>query len=164
MKNIELCELTETDAEFIFKLLTQPSFKANIGDKGVIDLKTALTHLKEKYIASYKEFGYGLWGIRDKDLNCFVGVCGLVSRPDFEVPDLGYALLDEYTKQGYVDAAAKMSIAFARGLGNLTQLNAITSPSNQASINVLEKLGFKFEKQFTLTGYEGVSNLYQLAL
>jgi RimJ/RimL family protein N-acetyltransferase len=164
VKNIALCELTESDADFILKLVTQPSFKANIGDKGVIDLETALTHLKEKYIAPYKEFGYGLWGIRDNDLKCYVGVCGLVSRPDFEIPDLGYALLDEYTKQGYVDAAAKKSIAFARGLGNLSKLNAITSPSNQASINVLEKLGFKFEKQFTLAGYDGVSNLYQLAL
>ena len=93
-----------------------------------------------------------------------MGVCGLVSRPDFDVPDLGYSLLDNYTKQGYVAAAAKMSINVARELGRFSYLNAITSPSNQASITVLEKLGFKFEKQFSMAGYEGVSNLYRLVL
>lgn len=164
VKNIELCELTESDADFIFNLVTQPSFKENIGDKGVIDSDTALAHLKEKYIAPYKDVGYGLWGIKDLDLNCYVGVCGLVSRPDFDVPDLGYSLLDNYTKQGYVAAAAKMSINVARELGRFSYLNAITSPSNQASITVLEKLGFKFEKQFSMAGYEGVSNLYRLVL
>jgi hypothetical protein len=46
VKNIELCELTESDADFIFNLVTQPSFKENIGDKGLIDLDTALAHLK----------------------------------------------------------------------------------------------------------------------
>lgn len=164
MKNIALQELTTADAEFIFKLVTQASFKEHIGDKGVYDLNSAAKHLEEKYIQPYQQYGYGLWGIKDLDRNCFVGVCGLVTRPDFDIPDLGYSLLDEFTKQGYVAEAARKTIECARSKHGFDTLNAITSPTNNASINVLEKLGFKFIKQFELAGYDGVSNLYQLAL
>lgn len=163
-KHIELVELTEADAEFIYNLVTQHSFIENIGDKGVTDLESAKQHLQERYITPYREIGYGLWGIRDNRTSCIVGVCGLVTRPGFEIPDIGYSLLDEFCGNGYVATAAKKTLEFAKKHTNFSKINAITSPENKRSQKVLEKLGFEFVKEFQLEGYDGISILYQRAL
>ena len=160
---ISLCELTTNDAQFILELVTQASFKEHIGDKGVTDLEGARTHLEEQYIKAYSKYGFGLWGIKDRELDCYVGVCGVVTRKGVETPDLGYALLDAYQKQGYVSLAAKLVIEKARVFG-LEALSAFVAPENYRSVNVLTKLGFKYQGQTQLPGYQGVTNCYKRVL
>lgn len=161
---VNLVEINLSDADFIFQLVNQKSFKTHIGDKKIKTLDDAKAHIKTSYIASYKKYNFGMWGIKDAKTGVLVGVCGLVQRPEFDTPDLGYALLDEHVKKGYIAEAASKTLIYAKENANISRINAMTSTDNTQSINVLTRLGFTFIKQVELNGYKGTSNLYQKTL
>ena len=139
------------DAVFINRLLNEPSFLQNIGDRGVHSLEDARAYLLKGPIASYAANGFGLGGIELKENGATAGMCGLVKRATLEDVDLGYALLPEYCGQGYAVEAGAAVLADARARLGLPRVVAITDPRNEASIRVLERLGFRFEKRVRLT-------------
>jgi len=130
------------DAAFILRLLNEPSFLRNIGDRGVRTLEDAETYLHDGPIASYERHGHGLWLAALRDTGEPIGMCGLLKRDHLPHPDIGYALLPEFCSYGYASesAAAVLEIGW-RELG-LERVLAIVSPTNAASIRLLENLGF----------------------
>ena len=76
-------------------------------------------------------------------------MCGLIRRPELEGPDLGFAFLPEFTGMGYAHEIAEATLLHAHDVLKLSRVVAITAPTNQASINVLKKLGFAFKKTFS---------------
>tara|TARA_Y100000588_G_scaffold352591_1_gene405383 strand:- start:421 stop:927 length:507 start_codon:yes stop_codon:yes gene_type:complete len=56
--------------------------------------------------------------------------------------DVGYRVSSSATGKGYATQALNQLVEFARNQLNLTQLTAKTTTNNQASIKVLEKVGF----------------------
>ena len=79
-----------------------------------------------------------------------VGMCGLVKRPTLQDVDLGYALLPEFCGHGYAVEAAAAVLLDARARLQMGRIVAITDPRNAASVRVLEKLGFRYEKMVQL--------------
>src|SRR5262245_49562377 len=75
-----LRRLTLDDAEFILRLLNEPSFLEFIGDKGVRTLEDACNYLLNGPIATYEAFGFGLYHTRLKHDDTPIGMCGLVRR------------------------------------------------------------------------------------
>ncbi|MGA1386374.1 MAG: GNAT family N-acetyltransferase, partial [Flavobacteriaceae bacterium] len=57
-------------------------------------------------------------------------------------PDIGYALLPSYMKQGYAYEASSILLQQVWTSGNFPCLLAITKPDNLPSLRFLEKLGF----------------------
>jgi RimJ/RimL family protein N-acetyltransferase len=142
---------SESDAAFVNRLLNEPSFLRNIGDRGVHSLEDARAYLLKGPVASYAANGFGLCRIELKESGETAGMCGLVQRSTLDDVDLGYALLPEYCGHGYaVEAGAAVLIDAQSRLG-LQRVVAITDPSNGGSIRVLERLGFHFEKMMRLT-------------
>ncbi len=133
---------THDDAPFILRLLNEPSFLQHIGDKGVRDLEGAKGYLSNGPMASYAKHGHGLMAVVPKATGEPIGMCGLLKRDNLDHPDLGYAFLPEAWGQGYAQEAAHAVLQDA----NLNRVLAIVSPSNAASLRLLEKLGFSFEK------------------
>lgn len=58
---------------------------------------------------------------------------------------LGYSLLETYLKKGYMIEAVKKGIEIIFLQYGLHRIEANVMPSNQASINLLEKLNFSYE-------------------
>ncbi len=56
--------------------------------------------------------------------------------------DVGYRVSSSATGEGYATQALNQLVEFARNQINLFQLSAKTTSNNQASIKVLEKVGF----------------------
>ena len=146
----EFAEGSPGDAAFVFKLLNEPSFLRNIGDRGVHSLDDAYAYLAKGPVASYRKFGFGLYRLQTKATADTVGMCGLVKRDSLDDADLGYALLPEFCAQGFASEAAAAVLAHARSALGLVRIVAIVDPLNQSSIRVLEKLGFTFEKKLCL--------------
>ena len=69
-------------------------------------------------------------------------------------PDFGFAFLPEYTGQGYALEMAVAAMAYAEEVLKLEKLVAITLPANRRSIQLLIKLGFRFEKTMMVEGDE----------
>ena len=59
-ERLALRRLRLDDAEFIFRLVNDPSFIRYIGDKGVRTLDDARKYLSEGPLASYDRHGFGL--------------------------------------------------------------------------------------------------------
>jgi RimJ/RimL family protein N-acetyltransferase len=142
-----LRRLTVDDAQFILTLLNEPSFLRYIGDKKVRNLDDARQYILNGPVASYNRNGFGLNLVELKESHTPIGICGLLKRDELPEPDIGFALLPDFWNKGFAFEAASAVLHDAR---DKKRILAITSLDNDASINLLERLGFKFEKVLAL--------------
>jgi len=145
-----LRKLSTDDAKFILDLLNQPSFIHFIGDRGVRNLEDARQYILKGAVTSYERFGFGLYLTLLKEDQVPIGICGLVKRDTFKDADIGFAFLPQYWSMGYAFESASAVLAYATNVLGLKQVLGITTPDNQRSIHVLEKIGLKFEKMVRL--------------
>jgi [ribosomal protein S5]-alanine N-acetyltransferase len=157
-----LRQLTADDAEFILRLLNEPSFIKNIGDRGVRTLEQAREFTVNNYIVAYQKHGFGLYLIEVKESGAAIGICGLVKRDALEHADIGYALLPEFAGQGYAIEAAQATVEYARKTLGINRLFAVVNRDNLSSIRLLEKLGFNFERMMKLFDNEPEIKLFAL--
>ena len=154
----------EADVALMLELLNDPAFIRHIADRGVRTLEQARDYLRNGALRSYAQHGFGLYAIRRKDTGALIGNCGLVSREGLDGPDLGYALLPAHTGQGFACEAARAVIADARDRLGIARLHAIVNPDNTASIGLLQKLGFEFDRMIVLPPIEHAVDLLHLPL
>ena len=140
-----LRRITPDDAEFILELLNQPSFLRYIGDKGVRNTEDAVRYVQTGPVASYERFGFGLYLVELKESELPIGICGLLKRDSLPDVDVGFAFLPEFWSQGYAFESAAAVMTYGREVLRLRRIVAITSPDNDASIRLLEKIGLRFE-------------------
>ncbi|HEX3248416.1 MAG TPA: GNAT family N-acetyltransferase [Pyrinomonadaceae bacterium] len=140
-----LRRLTVDDAEFILALLNEPSFLRYIGDKKVRNLDDARRYLLNGPIASYEQHGLGLCLVELLESQTPIGMCGLLKRAELPEPDIGFALMPDFWNKGFAFEAATAVLNDARERLKLQRILAITSLDNDASINLLQRLGFRFE-------------------
>jgi [ribosomal protein S5]-alanine N-acetyltransferase len=140
---LALRTFTLADDDFIFRLLNDAAWIANIGDRGVRSGQDARAYIRGNLWPQYAALGYGMYAVQLKGSDTVIGSCGLVKREFLPVPDLGFALLPEFTGQGYVTEAARRVMAHAREQFYLEQLYALVKRSNIRSLRVLERLGFR---------------------
>jgi RimJ/RimL family protein N-acetyltransferase len=143
---LRLRRIVPADAAFILRLLNEPSFLRNIGDRQVRTLADAQAFIASGPQASYAKHGFGLYLVELRESAAPAGICGLLKRDVFDAADLGYALAPEFWSKGYASEAAAAVLAFARETLGLTRVLAITKGDNAASIRLLDKLGFRFER------------------
>ena len=148
---LRLRRLSVDDVEFILRLLNEPSFIQNIGDRGVRTVDDARGYIVKGPITSYEKFGFGLWMVETKSPVAPIGICGLLKRDALEDVDIGYALLPEFWSQGYALEAASAVVLYAREKLGLKRVAAVTNSDNQSSIRLLEKMGFKYERMVRLS-------------
>lgn len=133
-----------TDAGFVFALLNTPKFQQYIGDRGVRSVSEAAKFIDERYRASYRDHGYGLYTVELKTDGTQIGICGFVKRDTLPCPDIGFAFLPEFERKGYGLESARAALDFGRQKLGFRRVLAITSMDNHASGCLLEKLGFAF--------------------
>lgn len=134
------------DAEFIFRLLNSPKFLKYIGDRGVRSVDDARGFIENRYRQSYRDHGFGLYTVELKSNAEAVGMCGFVRRETLPAPDIGFAFLPEHECKGYGFESASATLKYGLDELRFTKVLAITTPDNDASGKLLEKLGFVFER------------------
>ncbi len=132
------------DAAFMLRLLNEPDFIRNIGDRGVRTLDDAHAFLRNGPMKAYVEHGYGMYRVEEKASGASIGNCGLVRREGLDGPDLGYAFLSGFHGRGYALEAARAMVGHAWTVFGIRHLLAIVEPGNAPSIRLLQKLGFAF--------------------
>ncbi|HXY96914.1 MAG TPA: GNAT family N-acetyltransferase [Steroidobacteraceae bacterium] len=142
---LELRPATLEDAAFFLRLLNEPSWLENIGDRGVRTLADAEGYIRNNIWVPYQAHGFGLHTVLLKSSPLPIGLCGLLKRDFLAAPDLGFALLPEFCGLGLATEAARAVLSHAQaGLG-IGRLYAIVKPGNQRSVRLLEQLGFRHE-------------------
>jgi RimJ/RimL family protein N-acetyltransferase len=154
--------MSADDAPFILELVNEPSFIRYIGDKGVRTLDDARAYIINGPVASYARYGYGLYLVELRDTAESIGICGILKRDTLPDPDLGFAFLPRFWSKGFARESAAAVLAYARDVFVLERIAAIASPDNAASIALLKKLGFVFERQTRLAGESADVNVFSL--
>lgn len=147
-----LRDVTADDAEFVLDLLNQPSFKQYIGDRGVRTVEQARDYIAERFTASYRDNGFGLYLMELKTDGNAIGLCGFVSRSTLPDPDIGFALLPQFERRGYAYEAAAAMMDHGRTKLGFGRVLAITTIDNESSGRLLGKIGLRFEREIDLGG------------
>ena len=149
-ERLVLRRMTADDAEFILKLVNEPSFIRFIGDKGVRNHADAVQYIQAGPVASYERFGFGPYLVELKENRVPIGMCGLVKRDSLPDVDVGFAFLPAFWSKGYAFEAATAVKAYGKDVLGIGRLLAITNPDNESSIKLLEKMGLRFERMIQL--------------
>lgn len=160
---LALREAARDDAHFMLRLLNEPSWRTFIREHSISTREQAAEYLEERMIAAYRSLGFGLWIVELREGRCPVGICGLLKRDNLGDVDLGFAFLERFWGRGYAYEAARGSLEYAATRLGATRVLAITVPGNTRSIAVLERLGFKYESEFSHPGSDEVLALYAIS-
>lgn len=153
-ERLRLVEFTPGDAEFVLRLLNEPSFLRYIGDRGVRRLDDARRYIMDGPVAGYSRDGHGLMRVVRRSDGETVGMCGILRREALPDPDIGFSFLPDYWSQGYAMEAASAAMRHARDVVGLGRIVAITTKDNEPSMRLLGKLGFRLDGQVTLGSEE----------
>jgi len=148
---LTLRKLATGDAPFVLTLLNEPSFIENIGDRGVRTIEDARAYIVNGPMASYARHGFGLYLVELRESKDPIGICGILQRDALPDPDLGFAFLPTYWRNGYAFESATAVRHHARAELGIERLVALVNPANAASIGLLEKLGFRFDRMTRLS-------------
>jgi len=151
-QRLTLSRLSYDDCEFIYELVNEPCFKRFIGDKGVHTRDDARGYLRDGPIGSYERHGYGLFLVCHSDDGTKLGICGLVKRDGFDDPDLGFAFLNRHWHNGYAFESSVAVLDYGRKTLGLGRIIAMADKDNRSSVQLLEKLGFTYEKMVRMAG------------
>ncbi len=142
-KRLVLKELADVDAPFIYQLMNTPKWLEFIGDRGIKNEVDATQYITTSIRTSYVQKGFGSYKICLKETNTPIGMCGLLQRDYLGFPDLGFSILPQYERKGYILEASQAVLTYAKNTLYMKTILAITKPENVASLGVLMKLGFK---------------------
>lgn len=159
---LSLSKLELSDASLLLRLLNEPTFIANIADRGVRTLAQAETYLSEGPLAMYRQHGFGMYRVTRLTDGLDIGLCGLVYRDYLGKPDIGYAFFPEFAGQGYASEAAAAIFAYGKNVLQLSEIVGIVAPHNFASQKVLQKLGLQKQGQLQVPGEDKKVDYYAL--
>jgi len=157
---LELHELTAGDSEFILDLVNQPSFLANIGDKGVRTLDDATQFILDGPWRRDQPPGHGQFLVKLKADSTTIGVCGLLYREHIDVTDVGGAFLPGYRRMGYGLEAASGVIEYGYTTLGVAKIVALTSKNNRSSTALVERLGMSYERTVKMADDDPGTALY----
>ena len=133
--------LSEHD-HFILELLNTAGWKEFIGERNVHTVSDA-----RKYIQNIQEKpNTDFWVVTLKDEAAPIGVLSFLKRDYLDHKDIGFAFLPQVAGRGYAFEAS--SALLNELLAGQDVIYATTIPHNYNSIKLLNKLGFKFIKNF----------------
>jgi RimJ/RimL family protein N-acetyltransferase len=135
------------DAAFLFELMNDDGWLRHIGDRGIRSPADARQYIETRLRPQCLRLGYGLNSVELRASGELVGLCGLVRRDWLEEPDLGFAFLPRFRGRGLATEAALATLDHARTVLGLARVAAIVAPDNRASIELLERVGMRCERE-----------------
>ncbi len=144
-ERLSIRPITIKDSQFMYQLVNTEGWLQFIGDRNISDTKDA-----EKYIQNIienKRFFYHVFEL--KETKQPIGIVTFLYRDQHEFPDIGFALLPEFEKNGYTMEACKNYLDQIIKYKINTTIIAITLPENIKSITLLNRLGLTFQHHFT---------------
>lgn len=155
-QRLSLRPINTEDAAFILELVNSEGWLKNIGDRNIKNDTDATNYILR--ILANTNFFYHV--IEHLETNEKLGILTFLQREDYSNPDIGFALLPQFEKNGYVFEASQIYLEEISKLNVYQEILGITIPANFASIKVLEKLGFQFDKKIEKN--EEKLNVYSL--
>lgn len=154
-ERLYLRRLTESDANDLFELDSNPKVHKYLGNNPVKSIEESRNQIKN-VLKQYEEFGIGRLAMINKETNEFIGWSGIKFerelRKEFDYYDLGYRLKEIYWGHGYATEAAIGSLEYGFNELRLNEINACADVNHVVSNKILKKIGFIPDGTFTFEG------------
>jgi RimJ/RimL family protein N-acetyltransferase len=140
-KRLQIRPLNLTDIAFILEFVNSDGWLTFIGDRNVItesDAELYIQNILESPTIFYHVF-------ESKVIGKPMGVVTLIQRQQHNFPDIGFATLPKFQKNGYTLEACKCYLDAVMASGKYKNILAITRPDNHKSIHLLNKLGLAYD-------------------
>ncbi len=103
-------------------------------------------------IRDWGEYGYGMWTVRARAGNSFLGLTGLMHRPDGRGVALRFAYLPQARGVGLATEAAGAALRYAHETVLLSKVIAVAREDNFASRMVIGAIGMTHFENFSRGG------------
>jgi len=150
---------TPADHADLLRMHSDPEVMATLG--GVRSEAETGAYLRQ-LIAHWDNHAFGYWIAHDPETGAFAGRAGLrlmvvAGQPEIE---LGYGFMSDYWGRGIATEAAAAIVRVGFESVETRDLVCFTETTNDRSQRVMEKAGFRYEKDFV---YADISHrLYRL--
>ncbi len=138
-----LNRLNLRDAPFMFDLLNTEGWIKFIGERNIKTIEDAQDY-------TYKVIGdpkIVYWVVKSRHEKIPVGLISFIKRDYLDHHDLGFAFLPTFFSRGYAFEAAERVIKDLLKDPEHEIILATSRPENIRSIKLLEKLGFRFNRE-----------------
>jgi len=158
-----ICPWGESDVEYYMQLSKDIGYNSFSvpGQFFVDNIEQAKSKIYQR-MALFNERRLGKFPIFSRQNSEFIRTCGLDPYQldgESEI-ELGYRLLLRHWGKGYATEAAKVLLHYGFYQVGLSRLIAFALPQNRPSIRVIEKLGFKYLREFIHAGE--IHKLYEM--
>lgn len=144
-ERLKLIEITPNHVESIFKILSLDEVTRYYGTDTFRSIEEA-KKLIDIFQKNFYEKRSMRWGIVLKENNKFIGTLGLNGlQHKNKKAEIGYEIHPSYWRKGYTSEAIKEVLRYSYQELGLNRIGAVVYLENEASSNLLEKLGFKKE-------------------
>ena len=163
-ERLRLRPVTVDDTALMLAVWNDPAFIENVADRQIRSVEQAREAIENGAQKLFEDYGYGPYCMSLKTDGSMIGICGLFRRENLEDPDIGFGVLPDYCGKGYAGEAAAAVVDYARSELRIDRIAAIVSPTNVASISLIEKLGLTFVRMITMPGDDEAICLYSKSL
>lgn len=129
--------ITLKDAAFIIELVNSEGWLHFIGDRHIKSTLDAENYINK--ILNNKLFFYSVFELKTTRVK--LGIITFLKRENKDYPDIGFALLPKFNKNGFAFEASKKYMEQLLFDKKHEKILGITTPENSKSIKLLEKLG-----------------------
>lgn len=157
-ERLSLRPFRKEDGAAMYELNDDPEVLQYTGDTQFADIAAAESFL-ENY-SQYEEYGVGRMTVILKATGEILGWCGLKYHPEEDEYDIGYRFYKRHCGKGYATESAKAIMADGFARIGMKQIVGRARVENTASINVFDKLGMEFVKNYVEDGDDWV--VYQI--
>jgi ribosomal-protein-alanine N-acetyltransferase len=136
------------DAQAFFLLRAHPQVMTYLDTDPLRSLEEATLKIEQIH-ANFKHKEGINWAITERESNDMIGYCGIWRLDQKNCRgEIGYALHPAYWGKGYMTETLHLILDFAFERFHLHSIEANTNPENQASKDLLTRLGFQQEAYF----------------
>lgn len=140
-----LREITKEDREGIFAYFSNDDVTRYYGQETLQNLKQA-EDIIGLFRKNYHDKRGIRWAIERKEDKGIIGTIGFNAwLPKHKRAEIGYELHPNHWRKGYISEAVLAVLAYGFDVMELTRVGAIVFKENEASQNLLTKIGFQEE-------------------
>lgn len=140
-----LREIKKEDSENIFACFSNNDVTRYYGQQSFQNIEQA-EQLVEFFSKNYKEKRGIRWGIERKGSKGIIGTVGFNAwLPKHKRAEIGYEIHPDQWRKGYTIEAVSKVLSFGFNSMDLTRIGAVVFIDNEASNNLLTKIGFQKE-------------------
>jgi ribosomal-protein-alanine N-acetyltransferase len=145
-EKIILREFKKTDAPEYFKLYTIPEVNQFIPDAMIPTKEEDSLFEIESTLQAFAGKHTVYWAIAEKETDKMIGGCGFHdwNRFNFRI-EIAYDIHPDFQRKGIMSACIREVVKFAFMNMGVARIQATTVQENDASNNLLLKLGFRYE-------------------